>query len=80
MVRSARKVSVRVVNQCLRFRRLREALMNRLAKIHAHFIEIVDNPKRLHSSLGYRTPDEVDAEYDQAQSTLAITETVSMEG
>jgi len=45
-----------------------------------HFIEIVYNQKRLHSSLGYRTPDEIEAEYHQAQSTLATPETVSMQG
>jgi transposase InsO family protein len=45
-----------------------------------HFIEIVYNQKRLHSSLGYRTPEEVEAEYHQEQSTLATPETVSMQG
>ena len=42
-----------------------------------HFIEVVYNQKRLHSSLGYRTPDEIEAEYQQTQPTLAIPETVS---
>jgi len=45
-----------------------------------HFIEIVYNQKRLHSSLGYRTPDEIEAHYHHAQSTLAIPETVSLQG
>ena len=45
-----------------------------------HFIEIVYNRKRLHSSLGYRTPAEIEAEYHHSQSTLAIPETVSVRG
>lgn len=45
-----------------------------------HFIEIVYNRRRLHSSLGYRTPHEMETEYHQAQSTLAIPETVSLQG
>jgi putative transposase len=44
------------------------------------FIEIVYNHKRLHSSLGYRTPDETEAEFYHAQSTLAIPENVSAQG
>jgi len=45
-----------------------------------HFLEIVYNQKRLHSSLGYRTPEEIEAEYHQEHSTLAIRETVSLQG
>jgi putative transposase len=45
-----------------------------------HFIEIVYNRKRLHSSLGYRTPEEVEADFHNQNSTLAIPETVSTEG
>ena len=45
-----------------------------------HFIEIVYNTKRLHLSLGYKTPDEIEAEFYHLQSTLAIPETVSMQG
>ena len=45
-----------------------------------HFIEFVYNQRRLHSSLGYRTPDEIEAEYHQAQTTLAIPESVSLQG
>jgi transposase InsO family protein len=45
-----------------------------------HFIEIVYNQRRLHSSLGYRTPQEIEAEYHQAQPTLAIPKTVSIQG
>ena len=53
-----------------------EALNN----IH-HFIEIVYNSKRLHSSLGYLTPKEKEAEYHNSQKPiLAIQETVSTEG
>jgi len=45
------------------------------------FIEIVYNSKRLHSSLGYLTPFEKEAEYHNTQkSILAIQETVSAEG
>ena len=45
------------------------------------FIEIVYNSKRLHSSLGYLTPCEKEAEYHYTQkSILAIQETVSAEG
>jgi len=51
-----------------------------LDNIH-HFIEIVYNSKRLHSSLGYLTPEEKEAEYHQSQKTIfAIQETVSTEG
>jgi len=53
-----------------------EALNN----IH-QFIEIVYNSKRLHSSLGYLTPCEKEAEYHHTQKPiLAIQETVSTEG
>lgn len=45
-----------------------------------HFLEIVYNQKRLHSSLGYRTPEEIEAEYHQEHSTLAIQESVSLQG
>ena len=45
-----------------------------------HFLEIVYNQKRLHSSLDYRTPEEIEAEYHQEHSTLAIPETVSLQG
>ncbi len=45
-----------------------------------HFLEIVYNQKRLHSSLGYRTPQEIEAEYHQEQPTLAIPKTVSIQG
>jgi transposase InsO family protein len=45
-----------------------------------HFIEIVYNRKRLHSSLGYRTPEEVEADFHNQKPTLAIPETVSTEG
>lgn len=44
------------------------------------FIEIVYNRRRLHSSLGYRTPDEMETEYHHAHSTLATQETVSIKG
>jgi len=45
------------------------------------FIEIVYNSKRLHSSLGYLTPSEKEAEYHHTQKPiLAIQETVSSEG
>jgi len=45
------------------------------------FIEIVYNSKRLHSSLGYITPCEKEAEYQQTQQPiLAIQETVSAQG
>ena len=45
------------------------------------FIEIVYNSKRLHSSLGYLTPCEKEAEYHHTQKPiLAIQETVSTEG
>ena len=44
------------------------------------FIEIVYNTKRLHSSLGYRTPVEREAEFHKTVSTLAIQETVSTQG
>ena len=45
-----------------------------------HFIEIVYNNKRLHSSLGYRTPEEIEAQFINQLSTLATTETVSAMG
>ena len=45
-----------------------------------HFIEIVYNQKRLHSSLGYRTPVEIEAEYTHRQAILATPETVSAQG
>lgn len=45
-----------------------------------HFIEVVYNKKRLHSSLGYRTPEEIEAEFNNTFSTLAIQETVPAEG
>jgi transposase InsO family protein len=45
-----------------------------------HFIEIVYNTRRLHSSLGYHTPGEVEAEFHKPVSTLAIQETVSTQG
>ena len=44
------------------------------------FIEIVYNNKRLHSSLGYRTPEEVEAQFINQLSTLTTTETVSATG
>lgn len=45
------------------------------------FIEIVYNSKRLHSSLGYITPCEKEAEYHNTQKpNLAIQETVSAKG
>jgi transposase InsO family protein len=48
--------------------------------IHS-FIEIVYNSQRLHSSLGYLTPCEKEAEYHNTQKTnLALQETVSIEG
>jgi transposase InsO family protein len=45
-----------------------------------HFINIVYNQKRLHSALEYRTPAEIEAEYHHSQSTLAIPESVSVQG
>ena len=45
-----------------------------------HFIEVVYNKKRLHSSLGYRTPEEIEAEFNNTFSTLAVQESVSAEG
>lgn len=52
------------------------------AAINIHqFIEIVYNSKRLHSSLGYLTPCEKEAEYHNTQKpNLALQETVSTEG
>jgi putative transposase len=45
------------------------------------FIEIVYNSKRLHSSLGYLTPCEKEAEYHNTHKpNLAVPETVSTEG
>ncbi len=44
------------------------------------FIEIVYNKKRLHSSLGYHTPEEIEAQFHNQISTLAIQKTVSAEG
>ncbi len=44
------------------------------------FIEIVYNNKRLHSSLGYNTPQEIEAQFYNQISTLAIPKTVSTEG
>lgn len=50
------------------------------SNIH-QFIEIVYNSKRLHSSLGYLTPCEKEAQYHNSQKPiLAIHETVSTEG
>ena len=44
------------------------------------FIEIVYNKKRLHSSIGFRTPEEIEAHFHNKISTLAIPETVSTTG
>ena len=44
------------------------------------FIEIVYNNKRLHSSIGYRTPEEIEAEFYHKKTTLAISKSVSTEG
>lgn len=44
------------------------------------FIEIVYNNKRLHSSLGYRTPEETEAHYHHQESTLATQESVPATG
>ena len=41
------------------------------------FIEIVYNKKRLHSSLGYCTPEEIEAKYHKPKPTLATQESVS---
>jgi transposase InsO family protein len=44
------------------------------------FIEIVYNSKRLHSSLGYNTPEEVEASFIHSYTTLATTKSVSALG
>ena len=44
------------------------------------FIESVYNTKRLHSSLGYVTPGEKEAEFYQTKPNLAVQETVSTQG
>jgi len=44
------------------------------------FIEIVYNKKRLHSSLGYTTPEETEANYYNPKPTLATQESVSAMG
>jgi transposase InsO family protein len=44
------------------------------------FIEIVYNKKRLHSSLGYTTPEETEANYYNQKPTLATQESVSAMG
>lgn len=44
------------------------------------FIEMVYNKKRLHSSLGYKTPEEVEATFIHSYTTLATTKTVSAMG
>ena len=45
-----------------------------------HFIKIVYNSKRLHSSLCYRTPEEVEALFINQVPTLTTTKTVSAMG
>ena len=45
-----------------------------------HFIEIVYNHKRLHSSLAYGTLDEFEADFNHNPSTLARPESVATEG
>jgi len=44
------------------------------------FIESVYNTKRLHSSLGYVTPGEKEAEFYQTKPNLAVQKTVSTQG